>query len=440
MLSSKTRTLAQHFPDFYTAGDASVFIGWLDVFGQVLELAEIDLLRVMHAHWVDTANNEGSQGFDTAQKGDLDQIFSLYLENLGGTSQLKQLNRRTGKDGLDDDIPYRERIKGLILELMHGASTVEGIKSIVAANLGIVADKNASAEELATVTAARQMIRIVEFLPDSVNPLSISLPLFQDFTVNNPNPTPTTPQLRLSIVADQELGNVTVVRVTGGNIAVGYAGSVNHGDLLSFFADGTALLNGVTVPAVGTIPDAPPGASTWRVEALLQSTPPPQAMLPVGRFDISAFDTHLPDHTDPAVFVFDGPAVTLDLALSKLTPGYFTVYVPWDIPGFTEHFDALPDNPRNQIGYIVNKVKAAGVGAAIVYEKQFAEAHELSDALHGAGTRLPFPEEQGMDELNFDIGSVQVPYPGGIDQGLDDNFIVSGVFDLTGFDTLNTFA
>lgn len=54
--------------------------------------------------------------------------------------------------------------------------------------------------------------------------------------------------------------------------------------------------------------------------------------------------------------------------------------------------------------------------------------------------RQALREDQGQDEVNFDIASVQMPYPGGIDHALDDRFIVSGVFDYTAFDSLNLFA
>jgi hypothetical protein len=138
--------------------------------------------------------------------------------------------------------------------------------------------------------------------------------------------------------------------------------------------------------------------------------------------------------------MFSGPAADVNVSLTKLTPGFFTVYIPWDIPGFTDQFDDFGDHPRNQIGYIVHKVKAAGVGAAIVYEKFFYEIHDMADHLSGLGEPSPFAEDIEMDEFNFDIGSVQSPYPGGVDQELADNFVASGVFDFTRFDSLNTFA
>jgi hypothetical protein len=92
-IASKTRAVVSRLPDFYSVEEVgSLFVQFVDIFGQTLEQVEADILRVMRSHWVDTANNEGSQGFDRVQKGDLDKIFAFYLENLGGTSQLKQFD------------------------------------------------------------------------------------------------------------------------------------------------------------------------------------------------------------------------------------------------------------------------------------------------------------------------------------------------------------
>jgi len=91
----KTINITSRFPDFYNSDSVeTLFYQFADVFGQMLEQAEIDLLKVMRSHYVDTADNEGSQGFVAAQKGDLDKIFALYLEALGGTSQLMQVNTK----------------------------------------------------------------------------------------------------------------------------------------------------------------------------------------------------------------------------------------------------------------------------------------------------------------------------------------------------------
>ncbi|MGB8698134.1 MAG: hypothetical protein WCD18_01850 [Thermosynechococcaceae cyanobacterium] len=438
----RTQGILSRLPHFYPATDPrSLLYQILQVFGQTLDDGESDLLKVMFAHYVDTASNEGSQGFNTNQKGDLDQIFSLYLENLGGTSQLKQVNRPSGKDGEASDALYRKRILGLINVLKNGASTKEGIIEIVAANLGIIGDEPEA-------IAARQQICITEFLPEFLKTDLFQLGLFDSFTVQNPNFIDTIPEIRLRLRSDLStpLNNPRLVNLTTGQ-SVQYAGPVQANDVLSFFANNTALLNGVVVPIVGATPALPPGSSVWRLEAALG--------LAKAQFDIALFDFSLFEQArlnsfavfdtpgsvfDQAIFPFPLPFAELGMTLPKLTPASFKVDIPWDIPGFTEDLDKFSDRPREQIKFIVDKVKAAGVFAVIAYEKKFSETHALADSLTGSAQRQPLEESHELEEANFDLGSIQTPYPGGLTHDLSDTLTLSGAFDLTRFNSLNTFA
>ncbi len=429
----RTQGILDRFPHFYLSEDArSLFYQFVQVFGETLDEVEADLLRVMYAHYVDKADNEGSQGFNTNQKGDLDKIFSLYLENLGGTSQLKQVNRPSGQEGIESDKIYRQRIRGLINVLKSGASTKQGIIDIVAANLGIVGEDEAA-------IAARNQIRIFEFLPEPQTNTWNDLHLLQEFVVENPNVVKTYPEIRLRIGAISQLPlpltKPRIVNLTTGEF-VQYNGTVNKGDLLSFFPNKTASLNGIPIPVVGGTPALWLGESHWRFEALIGQ---PEARFDRTLFDFSLFQAESltsPDDEQAAAFAID-----ITMTVSKLTPGSFMVRIPWDIPGFTENLDQFGDRPREQIKYIVDKVKAAGVFAVIAYEKRFdQETHELADSLRGSAQRQPLPEDHVIEEANFDIGSIQTPYAGGIVHELSDSLTTSGVFDYTQFDSLNTFA
>lgn len=91
----KSVSITSRLPHFYdTANVESLLYQLIDVFGYSLEQAESDLMAVMRGHHVDTATNENSQGFIGTRKGDLDKLFTLYLEALGGTSQLIQVSDR----------------------------------------------------------------------------------------------------------------------------------------------------------------------------------------------------------------------------------------------------------------------------------------------------------------------------------------------------------
>jgi hypothetical protein len=436
---SRALGIIQRFPDFFQSGDpASVFYRFVRTFGQTLDRAELDLLDVMRAHWVGTANNEGSRGLGTAQKGDLDRIFSLYLEALGGTSRLAQSGRRSGPEGIEDDALYRERIRGLIQVLKEGASTREGLVTIAAANLGIVGNDPAA-------VAAREQIRIVEFLPEP-RPVDFDgVVLFEAIQVENLNIVPTVPEIRLAVRPELPftLHAPRVVHRDSG-AAVGFAGSIGAGDVLSFFANGTAFLNGVVVPMQGSVPALLPGKNRLRIEAATG--------VGGGAFDASVFDAALFDAAqiqplgvfddpsgkwDEARFQITEPACDLRLTFIKLTPGSFMIRIPWDIPGFTDHFDELRDHPRNQIKYIFDRVKAAGVFSVIAYEKRFTETHASADTLI---VQRAFPEPHLIEEGHFSLGSVQMPYPGGLQHELSDALLTSGVFDYSSFDSLNGFA
>lgn len=436
---SRTSGIIQRLPGFYPAGEpASAFYRFVRMFGQTLDAAELDLLAVMRAHWMESADNQGSQGLGTAHKGDLDKIFTLYLEALGGTSRLRQSGRRSGPAGLEDDALYRERIRGLIEVLRGGASTREGIITIVAANLGIVGNDPAA-------VAAREQIRIVEFLPEP-RPVDFGqVALYDSFQVTNLNLTPTRPDIRLRLREDfpVPLYNPRIVNV-GSGVSVGFDGDLAAGDVLSFFANGTAFLNGVVVAVQGALPALLPGINQLRIEAAVG--------LDQGRFDQVEFDLAVFEQDqlspigvfdqpfarfDDAMFAITIPAFDVQMTFLKLTPGSFMVRIPWDIPGFTDNFDELGDHPRNQIKYIVDKVKAAGVLSVIAYEKRFAESHAVTDALT---VQRAFTEEHVAEEADFSVGSVQAPYPGGLQHEMSDALIVSGAFDYTRFDSLNGFS
>jgi hypothetical protein len=102
-LSGKARAILQRLPHFYDPQDAGeLLIQFVNLFGRSLERAEADIYRVLRAHHVETADNVGSRGYTapSAQRGDLDKIFALYLEAIGGTTQLVKMNPYFSKRSL----------------------------------------------------------------------------------------------------------------------------------------------------------------------------------------------------------------------------------------------------------------------------------------------------------------------------------------------------
>lgn len=337
---SRTTQIVSRFPDFYRSGDTeNLFYKFIGVFAKMLDIAEEDLIRVMRTHWVNTADNEGSKGFDATEKGDLDKIFGLYLESLGGTVLLKQGTRRPGPDGkLDDDL-YRTRILGLIQVLKNGASTKAGIIDIVAANLGIVPD-------LPYAITAYDSISIIEFLPETVNSSVAPIPvaLYEDIAVNNLSPVPTVPELRLEFLLSLQtpLINPRITNPLTGE-SIRYTGTVTPGDSLYFLSDGTGLFRGQPFVPEGYL-TLPTGISNLRLEAGVG--------VPEGRFETSFFDYSQFDVSsvreigifaddnsgsrfDASIFTFTGAVSNLEVRYQRLHPGSFLVSIPWDIPGFS---------------------------------------------------------------------------------------------------------
>ncbi|MEM7509291.1 MAG: hypothetical protein AAF388_00080 [Bacteroidota bacterium] len=521
---NRTEGIIDRFPHFFHAKERySNLYRFVEVFSGLLDGSEDDLRRVRNAHFVNKANNKESKGFDSNQKGDLDSIFSLYLEALGGTSLLKQANRppdlepgfarwlqlvllklnREVEEGsltptvegvigflqaevildhtyeieveeiitllqqesqdyltavglieqrLRPDEVYRERIKGLIQVLLRGASTKQGIIDVVAANLGIVGNSPAAIE-------AKSAIEIREYMPRVVgNPQPFVVRPFQVLTFTNPNPFPSSAEIQVSVHEDFKLPVSRVrFRQLVGSQSFGFTGSLSRTasqvELLTFLPNGRIRKGSDLLPPEaleGAIPQLPPGNSNWIVEvytflppAKFEPTPP----IHESCFDYSVFDD---DAGIEAVESLQGSSLdqinALNIVVNILTnrPASFTVVVPWDIPGFTEKLDTLSDQPRFQIPFIVDKVKAAGVYAEVEYVKRLYDDHQLVDTL-----LQNWQYEEGSQRLaeggtgpegGLDIQTVQSPTQIVHEITDQDSIIHHAVFDYTYFDSDNRFS
>ena len=139
---------------------------------------------------------------------------------------------------------------------------------------------------------------------------------------------------------------------------------------------------------------------------------------------------------DNAVLAPSRPVVSVRVSSYKPDPGIFTVVIPWEIPGFTDKFDAQ-DHPRQQIRGLVDRVKAAGVQALVAYKLVFAEQHATEVSLRHLsveGALLGDRQDSG-DALRME--SEQAARE---DTAVQDSIIVSGCLDFTRFDSLNRFA
>ncbi|HET7462023.1 MAG TPA: hypothetical protein VFJ82_12275 [Longimicrobium sp.] len=326
---------------------------------------------------------------------------------------------------------YRERLLGLIQVLRRGASTRRGIVDVVAANLGILGnDRDAR--------AARELIRIVEYAPERMTFYAGQVEFWGEFEVHNPNPDPAAEaEFRLTVLPGPPavLANVRLTSLDAGE-SVEWPGRLGPGDKLTL-RGGTVLLNGIAPPETLSrpVPAVPTGDSLWRFDAdvVVRGA---EARLdkawPVGRFDGTTGSEGM---FDRAVLAPSGPMLELEVASEKTTPGTFTVAIPWNIPGFTDRFEPQ-DHPRDQILGLVRRVKAAGVEARVSYHERFREDHAVEVALRLILRGRLLAQ---VHEIT-DAWSAASRQRGREVHDTADNLVLSGMFDHTRFDSLNTFA
>jgi hypothetical protein len=326
--------------------------------------------------------------------------------------------------------PYRDRLLQLIQVLRRGASTRRGIVDVVAANLGLVGDDPEARR-------ARELIEVREYDPRQVTFFTGTVPFWGEVVIHNTNQLATSAEFRLTMrpAPYAELTNVRLTETATG-ASVQWPGRMRGGDRLTL-SGSTVLLNGIapSEALARPVPPLPPGSSTWRFDADVMVPGAPAAGRPVGRFSGEERDVGASAIFDRAVLAPEEPAVELEVVSQEYHPGTFTVRIPWEIPGFTDRFDAA-DHPRTQILGLVQRVKAAGVEANVAYWQGFAEDHAVHEAL---GLRIGGALLGQAHDVSDALRATS-RQSGREDQDAEDALILSGVFDTTRFDTLNTFA
>lgn len=326
--------------------------------------------------------------------------------------------------------PYRERLLGLIQVLRRGASTRRGIVDVVAANLGLLGDDPEARR-------ARGLIEVREYAPRQVTFFRRAVHFWGEVAVSSSNRVATPALFRLTMqpAAYAELANVRLTHLESGE-RVEWPGRLRAGDRLEL-AGSRVRLNGIE-PAEALahpVPLLPPGGSRWRFEAEVvvpAALPAAEAAWPVGRFDGSSGAAAI---FDRAVLAPPEAPVELEVVSEEYTPGTFTVVIPWNIEGFTDRFDAA-DHPRQQILGLVDRVRAAGVEGRVAYLERIREDQDPRDSLRLELSGKLLGEEHESEE-RYRAYSRQGAAE---DQCAEDALVLAGVFDHTGFDSLNTFA
>ena len=288
-----------------------------------------------------------------------------------------------------------------------------------------------------TLQVYHQLIRVIEFFPELVFHKYTIHPHIDKFNVQNPNAVPAIPAIQIKILDNRKnpqgslspLTNIVLKNLTN-NQSIKYEASLNINQILLLLPDGSAMVNGVTIPKpplVGTMPSLPLGQSEWLIEADIGN---PQVTFDSTLFDFSLFESNA---TNPITSEEQAKSYSLVVTFSfyQITPGGFTVKIPWQIPGYSDRFDESLDHPRHQIQSLIEKVKASGICAKIAYEQQFKEDHQIEEKLLFRG-KGRFSEDHNMTD-EFDGRSQQSLRS---EQEMSDTFLTSAVFDYTYFDTI----
>jgi len=288
-----------------------------------------------------------------------------------------------------------------------------------------------------TLKVYRQLIRVIEFFPELVFHKYTIHPHIDKFNVKNPNAVPAIPAIQIKILDNREnpqgslspLTNIVLKNLTN-NQSIKYEASLNINQILLILPDGSAMVNGVTIPKpplVGAMPSLPLGQSEWSIEADIGN---PQVTFDRTLFDFSLFEN---TQNNPITSEQQARLYSLEVTFSfyQITPGGFTVKIPWQIPGYSDRFDESLDHPRHQIQSLIEKVKASGICAKIAYEQQFQEDHQIQEKLLFQG-KGKFSEDHNITD-EFDGRSQQSLRS---EQEMSDTFLTSAVFDYTYFDTI----
>lgn len=288
-----------------------------------------------------------------------------------------------------------------------------------------------------TLKVYRQLIRVIEFFPELVFHKYTIHPHIDKFDVQNSNAVPGIPAIQIKILDNRNnpqgslspLTNIVLKNLTN-NQSIKYEASLNINEILLILPDGSAMVNGVTIPKpplVGAMPSLPLGQSEWSIEADIGN---PQVTFDRTLFDFSLFEK---TENNPLKSEQQAKSYSLEVTFSfyQITPGGFTVKIPWQIPGYSDRFDESLDHPRNQIQSLIEKVKASGICAKIAYEQQFQEDHQIQEKLLFQG-KGKFSEDHNITD-EFDGRSQQSLRS---EQEMSDTFLTSAVFDYTYFDTI----
>lgn len=243
---SRSEKIAERLPHFYTYWENSSSIsGLIASIGKPLDETEKELVSIMRAHWVDTANI-----------GDLDKLGYLY-------------NHKRKEN--ESDLNYRNRLKTAILRY-QGGGTIEAIQKLVRIILRL---------------PDKYPVEIVENPPINLKK-SWKVNAGHEWIVDPRSVYETVPDITITVNTENAKITNPILTNISTEEAITFRGDVKYGDILKI-SNGRAMLNGVDQTdklSTTVIPKLPRQKSRWQYTEFIGAN---QLVLDRTNFDSSVF-------------------------------------------------------------------------------------------------------------------------------------------------------
>jgi len=378
-----TERMTNRLPEYMNASEKESLIhSVINCVGSRLEKAENRIGDIMTSKW-----------FPVASLPDLERIGSLF-----------DLYRLTG-----EDMPtYKTRLYSTVQELLKGVGTVESIRALVTAAMGIepVIIEN---PKLPVVGGSRLLKAGDKWIEECK---SVKEPL---------------PKITLHSITP--VRNPTIANLTSGE-SITYNGLLRSGAFLTINPDGKASLAGIDVSdKITTSHNKVPGVSRPTSEWVYQDL---NAFLDSSRFG------------EATLAGAEKYSIIIELRWEESKPASFTVKLPLYSNKYSATEDISSADLESSIGYeqelrqevrnLVEKVKTAGVEGQINFWDDFIELNDIKDEItpqinnitkekHEVSVDFVFEGETSFRELH----------------AIKESFSVCGTFDITTFDSENRF-
>lgn len=378
-----TARMANRLPEHMNADNhETILYNLLYSIGNELGNSENKIADIMISKW-----------FPVASLADLERIGSLF-----GVERLSE-----------EDLPiYRTRLYNTVQELLKGVGTVDSIRGIVTAAMGIIPEIIEHPKTL--IGGGPHLLkagdRWIEECKSAIEPTPV-ITIHSLTTVRNP----------------------TIANLSNDE-SITYNGLLRPGAFLRIHPDGKASLAGIEVSdRITTSNDRVPVLSRPYSEWVYQDV---NAFLDSGRFG------------EVTLAGSERYSVIIELFWDEAKPATFIVKLPLYSNKYRPTEEISDADIMRSIGYekelrqevrnLVEKVKTAGVDGQINFWDDFTELNPIKDEITPQINNITIEKQRVEEEFNL-IGEASFVELNTI----KDEICITGAFDITSFDSENRF-